>query len=251
MIVAYFLSKYDKAAYVQLGFPSKTATHKEIGRVLGINPNSVKNMRDEFDPLHDNPRVGWYQRPLRPSRAKVVEAFQDMLEEELRDVIIEILNNSEFSTTDEFGDIIKTITEREKAPKRKPVFIVRGPTGRKAEEIYIDYHRETGEPVTGKLFDKRDQGCGYDFEISNAHKNIKVEVKGLDGDVGGIMFTSKEWDIANKNGNSYFLVIVRNISKKPSIKIIQNPASILKPKKYVFTTAQVRWNVTDSELSRI
>lgn len=251
LIVAYFLSKYDETAYEQLGFPSSTATHKEIGRMLGVNPNSVKNMRDEFDPLHDNPRVGWYQRPLRPSRAKVVEAFQDLSEEELRDVVMEILTNPEFSASEDFADVIAPISKREKKRKGKSVFIVRGPTGRKAEEIYINYHHETGEPASGELLDKRDHGCGYDFEISNAHQCVQVEVKGLDGDAGGIVFTSKEWDIARKNGDSYFLVIVRNVSKDPSIQIIKNPSSILSPKKTVFTTVQVRWNVTDGELTKI
>ena len=78
LIAAYYLSKYDETAYKELGFRSSTMTHIEIGRALGVNPNTVKNMRDEFDPLHDNQRAGWYQRPLRPSRAKVVEAFFPM-----------------------------------------------------------------------------------------------------------------------------------------------------------------------------
>ena len=93
LIVANYLSKYDKEAYKDLGFSTSSDAHKQIGRALGVNPNSIKNMRDEFDPLHDNPRVGWYQRPLRPSRAKVVESFQDLGEEELRDVVLEILTN--------------------------------------------------------------------------------------------------------------------------------------------------------------
>ena len=40
-------------------------------------------MRDEFDSIHDNPRAGWHQRPLRPSRVKVVELFDDLTEEGL------------------------------------------------------------------------------------------------------------------------------------------------------------------------
>ncbi len=251
LIVAYYLSKYDKAAYGQLGFPSSTETHMKVGQRLGVNPNSVKNMRDEFDPLHENPRAGWYQRPLHPSRAKVVEAFQDLSEEELRDVVMEILTNPEFSTSEDFEDVIEPISKRKKKRKGKPVFIIRGPTGRKAEEIYINHHRETGEPAPGELRDTRDHGCGYDFEILNSHNSVQVEVKGLDGDAGGIVFTSKEWDVALKNGGSYFLVIVRNVSENPSVQIIPNPASVLSPKKSIFTTVQVRWNVTDSELSRI
>ena len=250
LIVAYYLSKFDKFAYKELGFGTITTTHKEVGNILGVNPNSVRNMRDEFDPLHDNLRVGWHQRPRPPSRAKVVEAFQALSEEELRDVVLEILTNPRFATSDDFSDIVDPISKREKKRRGKSVFIVRGPTGRKAEEVFIFYHNDTKSPLQGKLKDMRDYGCGYDFEITDGVEKIQVEVKGLDGDSGGIVFTSKEWDVARKNGDSYFLAIVRNVSKDSTVQIIQNPASILSPKKTVFTTVQVRWNVTEGELAK-
>jgi len=250
LIVAYYLSKFDKIAYEKLGFSSSRATHAEIGRMLGVNPNSVKNMRDEFDPLHDNPRVGWYQRPLRPSRAKVVESFQDLSEEELRDVVLEILTNPEFVSSDDFSDVVTPISKREKKRKGKSVFIVRGPTGRKAEEHFMAYHKDHGIPESGELKDTRDQGCGYDFAIINPGKEIKIEVKGLDGDSGGITFTSKEWYTARSNGENYYLVIVRNVSSEPDFQIIQNPYEVLFPKKSVFTTVQVRWDVSETELPK-
>lgn len=136
LIVAYYLSKFDSIAYKNLGFSTSSGAHKEIGRILGVKPNSIKNMRDEFDPLHDNPRVGWYQRPLRPSRSNVVESFQDLNEEELRDVVLEILMNPDFGLSDDFVDILQPISKRDDRRKGKAVFIVRGPTGRKAEEIF-------------------------------------------------------------------------------------------------------------------
>ena len=248
LIVAYYLSKFDTMAYEQLGFGSGTETHREIGRMLDVNPNSVKNMRDEFDPFHDNPRAGWYQRPLRPSRRRVVEAFQDLAEEELRDVILEILTNPDFINSEDLADIIEPISRSEKTDRREPVFIVRGPTGRKAEEIFINWYARI---FPGELKDTRDLGCGYDFEISNNGEVKKVEVKGLDGETGGIVFTSKEWGVARKSGDTYHLIIVRNVSGDPAIQIIQNPARILSPRKNVFTTVQVRWNITGEELSKI
>jgi hypothetical protein len=166
-------------------------------------------------------------------------------------VVLEILTNPDFVSSEDFSDIIDPITKREKKPKGKAAFIVRGPTGRKAEEIYFNYHQQTGKPVNGQLQDKRDYGCGYDYEIIDGQQKWQIEVKGLDGDSGGIVFTSKEWDVAKKNGNSYFLVIVRNISGDPNVQIIRDPTSILKPNKSVFTTVQVRWNVTENELKKV
>lgn len=94
----------------------------------------------------------------------------------------------------------------------------------------------------------RDRGCGYDFEIQNNSIIYQIEVKGLDGDSGGVVFTSKEWDVAQKKKNTYYLAIVRNVSAQPEIQFIQNPANILDARKSIFTTVQVRWNVADNEL---
>ena len=248
LIVAYYLSKYDKKAYERLGYSSRSATLKEISGMLEVNPNTLKNMQDEFDPLHDNSRAGWYQRPLRPSRAKVVEAFQDMDEEELGDFVLGIISNHEFASSDDVTAIIGPIARIEKMRKGNAVYIIRGPTGRKAEEAFIHYHFVTGKPMPGILKDVRDDGCGYDFEIVNSNQSVMIEVKGLDGSSGGISFTSKEWEVAQKAGDSYYLAIVRNLSEAPSIDIVQNPASVFKPRKSVFTTVQVRWNLTDSDL---
>lgn len=248
LIVAYYLSKFDRLAYEKLGLTTSTETHAEVGRILGVNPNTVKNMRDEFDPLHDNPRAGWYQRPLRPSRAKVVESFQHLLEEELRDIVLEILTNPEFASSDDFSDVVSPIAKREKKRKGKSVFIVRGPTGKKAEEHFIAYHANHGLPQAGELKDTRDQGCGYDFALNTADRELQVEVKGLDGDSGGITFTSKEWDTARSNADTYYLVIVRNVSAEPDFQIIKNPYKVLSPKISVFSRVQVGWNVSESGL---
>ena len=249
LIVAYYLSKFDKIAYEKVGFTNRSVTHQEVGRMLGVNSNSVKNMRDEFDPLHDNPRAGWHQRPLRPSRAKVVELFQNLPEEELRDVVLEILTNPQFKFSDDFSDIVTSISKRKASPKGKSVFIIRGPTGKRAEELFMCYHATNQILEPGELQDTREYGCGYDFSIITANKELLVEVKGLDGDTGGISFTSKEWETAKINGDNYYLVIVRNISSEAKFQVIQNPYNVLSPKKAITTTVQVRWNVSDSELT--
>lgn len=238
MVVAYYLSKFNEKAYEELGLGNRTESHRAIGNILGVNENTVKNMRDEFDPLHDNPRSGWHQRSLRPSRQKVVEQYQYLEEEELRDLVMEILEKKNILGGKDKNDSIEIFDEK----NFEPIFIVRGPTGRKAEELFVRYHEKNSLPITGKLVDMRDYGCGYDYEILGENK-VFVEVKGIDGKFGGISFTSKEWDIARKEGDKYFLVIVKNISENPQIEIINNPYKSLNPKKYIFETVQIRWNL--------
>jgi hypothetical protein len=238
MVVAYYLSKYNESAYRALNHGTKSKTHEAIGYALGVNKNTVKNMRDEFDPLHENRRVGWHQRELRPSRKRIVELYQNLQEEELRDVVLAILENAGTFGCDTSIDLIDESDE----VNSDPMFILRGITGKRAEEIFMEFFKANSIPLRGDIIDKRDYGCGYDFEIIGTSRAY-IEVKGLDGNSGGISFTSKEWDVAQNENENYFLAIVKNVSTTPSVEIIQNPARVLKPKKYIFTTVQIRWNL--------
>jgi hypothetical protein len=238
MVIAYYLSKFNDSAYKALNFGNKSKTHEAIGKILDVNRNTVKNMRDEFDPLHENIRAGWYQRELRPSRQKIVERYQHLEEEELRDYVFEILENK----NDQDNNLPTELIDDLDKPNSNLTFNVRAITGRKAEEIYWEFHKKNALPISGNIIDKRDHGCGYDYEI-NGTSTAYIEVKGMDGDKGGISFTSKEWDVAKKEGENYFLVLVKNVYSIPVIEIIQNPGKVLKPKKYIFTTVQIRWNL--------
>ena len=93
LIIAYYLSKFDKKEYKELNYESMTVTHLELGRILNVKASKIKNMRDEFDSIHDNPRVGWYQRDIRPSRMKIVDEYDNFSEKELRIVVFKIISD--------------------------------------------------------------------------------------------------------------------------------------------------------------
>lgn len=92
LIAAYYLSRFDQTAYEKLGYGGMRHTHEAIGSILNINKNTIKNMRDEFDSIHNNPRRGWYQRELRPSRKSVVNQYSSYTEKELYKKVCSILN---------------------------------------------------------------------------------------------------------------------------------------------------------------
>ncbi len=250
LIVAYYLSRCDKDAYIKLGYSSFNQAAEEIGRVLDVKANTIKNMRDEFDPHHENKRVGWLKEP-RGSRLKVLRSFQDTDDSTLFEIVQSIIHDKDFKKTEEYSDIQQIFSEQKNIVSNKsPVFILRGPTGRKAEEFFKEHFAKNGEPVNGILIDKRDEGCGYDFEIQNGNNKYFIEIKGLAADRGGILFTNKEWQTAVRNNNNYFLVLVKNIAKNPELKIIKNPAGLLKTKKNIYTTVQLNWSVSDRELNQ-
>jgi hypothetical protein len=249
LIIAYYLSRFDKEGYSLLGYKSFLDATKGIGLILDVKPRTIQGMRDEFDPYHQNNRVGWV-RELRGSRLKIIKTFQETDDATLLEIIKEILENKEFKSTEEYKDIHTLFSEREELTKTEasPVFILRGPTGKAAETFFQEYFKNKALPAPGKIIDSRDFGCGYDFEIQGDNQSYFIEVKGLASADGGILFTNKEWQTALKHGKNYYLIIVKNLSATPELVTIQNPASKLKPKKNIHTTIQVNWTITGKHL---
>lgn len=249
LYVSYYLSRFDKIAYQNLGYGKQQPTHKKIGEILEINPHTVQNWRDQFDPIHGN-RKGWYQREMTQSRLNVVRALGDLNESEVRSIVDEILSGKIDDEPVLKSQLISIVADEtnEKVDKK---FVIRTPTGDAAELFFIQYYNETLKPVKGNLVDCRHLGCGFDFRIDSTSLQIYVEVKGLADFSGGILFTDKEWQVAKEKGEDFFLCVVKSINQNPEINFIQNPASKINPKKNIYTTIQINWSVTESQLTEL
>jgi len=90
LYVSYYLSRFNETAYDNLGYGNMLETHERIGKILSVPANTVKNWRDEFDPLFGH-RAGWYQRPMNPSRVKVAESLEELDEISIRAIVKDIL----------------------------------------------------------------------------------------------------------------------------------------------------------------
>lgn len=247
LYVSYYLSRFDKIAYEHLGFGKQQPTHKRIGEILGVNPHTVQNWRDQFDPIHGN-RKGWHQREMTQSRLSVVRALADLNEAEVRSIVDEILSGK-IDDEPALKNQLTSIVANEPNEKVDKKFVIRTPTGDVAELFFIQYHKETLKPVQGNLVDCRHLGCGFDFRIDSINFQTFVEVKGLADFSGGVLFTDKEWQVATEKGEDFFLCIVKNVNENPEINFIQNPASKIKPKKNIYTTIQINWSVTENDLN--
>ena len=248
--LALILSRMDKEGYSVLGYKTFNDATIKIGEILGVKKNTVKNMRDEFDPHHQNDRVGWL-RELRGSRLKILKTFQEVDDDTLLEIVKEILENKEFKNTEEYHDIHSLFNEKEQdqLKKESSVFILRGPTGKAAETFFMEHFNNIGLPISGELIDCRELGAGYDFGIKNSTETYFIEVKGLAAANGGVLFTNKEWQTALRYRERYYLVIIKNLSVAPEVKIIQNPAASLKPKKNIRTVLQVSWSLSDKNIN--
>ena len=65
----------------------------------------------------------------------------------------------------------------------------------------------------------------------------------------GILFTNKEWQIANDFGEDYYVCLVKNVETKPEIRLINNPAKRYNPNHNINSIIQVSWIVSEKELN--
>lgn len=247
LIISYYLSRFNDEGYQNLGFGNQINTHNKIGELLSVNPHTIKNWRDEFDPLFGH-RVGWYQRPMSPSRIRVAQAIDDLEEQQIREIVLDILSGKIQNDEEELEHLLKIVTT-DAGKKKNSKFILRTPTGKAAEEHFLKHFIKHKKPFNGNLIDCRDYGVGYDFRIEDEDGNYYIEVKGLTEISGGVLFTSKGWSVAGKEKENYFLCIVSNLGTNPEIIFIQNPAAKFTPKKNIYTSIQISYSLTQNQLS--
>jgi hypothetical protein len=242
IVVSYYLSRFNDDAVNNLGYKTWKDAFDDLSDKLQINKHTIKNWRDEFDPFHGH-RAGWHQRQPRKTISNIISQFEQLEEIDIRQIALEIINGKKI-------DLLE-IDNSESERTSNPIFILRGPTGKKAEQLFIDYHKLNCLPVAGELIDTRELGCGYDFEIKTKTDRHFIEVKGLANDLGGILFTNKEWETARQKRERYTVCIVSNINQVPKFSLINDPFSKLNARKNIIQTVQVQWSVSNNELQGI
>lgn len=247
LIPAFYLSKFDAAALSALRYRTFQEAFADIGQKLGVNPRSVKNKRDDFDPVFENARAGWHQRPLGPSRLKALRLLDELSFEALTGFVSDFLQDAAYRQS---GEVMEVLDAMKKGHRRGGgrAFIPRGATGRMAEELFLQWFARGHTPFRGTLIDKREDGCGYDFLIQDENEEQLVEVKGIAGQEGGILLTDKEWQTAKKH-RSYNLAVFLDLQQKPQLRIYKNPAKDITPLRSVRLTVQVSWQISPKQLA--
>lgn len=238
ILAGLYLSKYDSAGLRRLGFESFAEAFNAIGYALGSKPASVKNYRDEFDPIFPNKRKGWHKRETRDYCMKVLEEYKHL-------------------DVDTFTGLVKSFvgfdenTWSQFRPKRhgdrqvQSNFAQRLITGLAAEKYFESVHPTLSEFSGYSLQNTTQLGCGYDFRLESTAGGadfLAVEVKGLRNQRGAVVFTPKEHQMASVLKSRFFLFVVKNFREKPSHEIFQNPlSSKLQFKRIERMTVQISW----------
>ncbi len=207
IIVAYAMSRLDESFLRRFGFDSWADAFKATGGRLGVRPASMKNLRDEFDPIHPNARRGWHKRPLRRTDSAVLGEFCDTSDEALIEVVQRILAADKV-----VEELITKPISAERGPAENVAERLR--TGRLAEVFFIENCERICGFSSTMLLDCREQACGFDFGVMD-QAALAIEVKGMKTVRGQILFTDREWNQANHRQLDYWLVVVGSLGKDP------------------------------------
>ncbi|MDR3737425.1 MAG: DUF3883 domain-containing protein [Terracidiphilus sp.] len=232
-----YLSKFDEVGLNRLGFDSFREAFNLIGYALGSRPASIKNYRDEFDPLLSKKRKGWHKRPMREYCREIFSQFKELDIDSFTGLVKSFVGSD--------ANILSEIEPIDHPEKSESSFAQRLMTGLAAEQYFESIHNKIPE-FNGYLLENTTRfGCGYDFRLrleSERNDFLAVEVKGLRDDSGSLSMTPKEYRVASELRERFFLVVVKNFRETPSHSIFQDPLSSgLLFKRVERTLIQTSW----------
>lgn len=219
ILAGLYLSKYNSLGLRRLGFESYVEAFNAIGYAMGSRPASVKNYRDEFDPLFPNKRKGWHKRPIRAYCHKVYKEYKNLDLESFTGLI------KSFSGYDE--NAWSGVRARRGPSESDSQFANRLITGLAAERYFESIHASLPEFRGYAAENTTRLGCGYDFRLRSGKISefLAVEVKGLRDRGGSLSLTPKEHEVATDLKDRFFLFVVKNFRESPFHEIFRNPLS--------------------------
>ncbi len=238
ILAGLFLSKFNLEGLKFLGFDNFTEAFNVVGLALGVQPASVKNYRDEFDPLFPNERKGWHKREIRKYCKDVYDTFGSLSLIDFSKLLKDIIYKN-YDLDILMEEIAKSEGEKESSFAKRLV------TGQAAEQYFKDNFLSLDLFSDCSFEDTTKIGCGFDFKLVPEKKDFYfgIEVKGLNEQNGNIALTNKEYTVAKLLKDRYFIFLVKNFKEKPQHQIYKDPIEKLNFKKVEKNVLQINWNV--------
>jgi hypothetical protein len=236
ILAGLYLSKYDSLALKKLGFEGFAEAFNVIGYAMGSKPASIKNYRDEFDPLFPNRRKGWHKRPIRGYCLKVFEEYRDLDFESFSDLVKSFVGYDE--------NVWSAVRGKDGQDEGESNFAKRLTTGLAAERYFESVQGGLPEFEGYTIENTTLLGCGYDFRLQTGPSQgfLAVEVKGLKERTGNVSLTPKEYEVAGALRDRFFLFVVKNFQESPFHEIFPNPLSgRLQFRKHERVVVQTSW----------
>ena len=242
LVVAYYLSRFDRKGFRTLGYKTWNDAYAKIAEALEVNANTVKQMRDSFDPYCSQSRAGWHQRKLLPSRANVIQAFDEFDEGTMAEIVRRIMTGDRAASELYIAPVTATQSELATLLNENNAFAARLRTGELAEAYFIEQYPHLAQFSGSKLEDTRKLGIGFDFRIAFPQNYLAIEVKGVTGAHGYISFTDKEWNVARMLETGYILALVRSLNTTPALEFVAHPVAHIKATAKAVPSVALSWN---------
>ena len=129
IVIGYAMSRLDPQYLSARNCKSWKDAFAEAADALSVRSASIKNLRDEFDPVHPNSRQGWHKRALRKNRQRVLDELQDVSDAGLLELVGRIVRRDE-------EPIIEAIDTLSNVTRVVHNVAERLLTGRKADDVF-------------------------------------------------------------------------------------------------------------------
>lgn len=228
-----FFSKYDAAGLSELDFKTFKEAFNVIGYALGARPASIKNYRDEFDPIFSKTRRGWHKRQRRDYCLEIAKKYKGMDMQTMADILRSFFPEE---TLLEYAD-------KNRGIENATTFSKRLATGLAAEQYFQSHAGDIDEFRFYDVEETTKHGCGYDFRLWPSSGNLYtvVEVKGIMETNGTINLTEKEYNVAQYMKERYVLFIVKNFKENPFHEMYRNPINNMRFDKQESVIIQTTW----------
>ena len=215
IVLGYAMSRLDTDYLCRLGHGSWRQAFLEAASALDLPSSTFKNLRDEFDPVHPNPRQGWHKRTLRANRQRVLDELREVSADGLGELVARILRSDDEPVLEAI-DSLSVVTRVAHNVAERLL------TGRRAEEHFLQNSEQLVGVSHRELVDLRDAACGYDFGVTS-RPEWAIEVKGMRLLNGNIQFTDREWIEAGSRRGDYWVVIVGGLATEPKGEVVRDP----------------------------
>ena len=233
LILGYAMSRLNRLYLAARGLRTWGQAFDEASTSLGLPAASFKNLRDEFDPFFENERRGWWKRDVRQDRQRVLLEFEPVSDMALLALVDRLLVGDHEAIAPAVDVIAEPSTRTSNVAERLL-------TGRRAEDYFVERYESILEAPGSTLEDFRISAQGYDFGIRE-RPGLAIEIKGIRGSSGEVLFTDREWSVAGVRREDYWLVVVGDLETSPRHRILTDPTARLDARCRVQTSVSATW----------
>lgn len=165
-----------------------------------------------------------------------MDAHKHLDQRQLADLVKELVYQN--------PDVDRLNEEIESAGSADSSYAKRLLTGQAAEHYFVENFGLISEFSDCSIVDMTQSGCGFDFKLEGGALRdfLAVEIKGLAEKSGTVTFTEKEWRVAEKLGERYYVYVVKDFCDTPFPTLIRGPLTTkLQAKRKETMTPRVSW----------